>query len=323
MLERKLSESIVRNLHDYETASLVAAVHEELNQLPDRYRVPILLCDLEGRTCEEAARHLGCPVGTIGSRLARGRERLRGRLARRGLAPTIGVLGTALVPDAQAALLPRSLIETTARLGQCLAAGKAEAGTSSAASIKLAEDVLRSLLMIKLVSAAAVATTALGLSLTLTWTFQAGAEAQVASQKAPDKAKPNQARSALDDYPFMNDKERAKDALYAEIGNMRPLIVDDKGVRFQSREAVVYKDGTAKLWNPQQKEPVVAPLRHKGPIRELTFFDESNLLVTTSDESVKVWDALTGEFRKELPGQAIPPMWLSLRRSKTVRDDGY
>ena len=50
------------------------------------YRVPVVLCDLEGRTHEQAARHLGCPVGTVKSRLARGRHALRDRLTRRGLA---------------------------------------------------------------------------------------------------------------------------------------------------------------------------------------------------------------------------------------------
>ena len=109
----------------------------------------------------------------------------------------------------------------------------------------------------------------------------------------------------------MNDKERMKDWLQATIGNMRPLIEDEKGVRFQSREAIRYKDGTAKLWSQEKKDPVAPTLRHKGPIRELTFFDESNLLITRSDESIKVWDALTGEPRKELEGQTIRPMWLS------------
>ncbi len=66
---------------------LAALIHEELNRLPHRYRSAIVLCDLEGRTCEEAARQLGCPIGTIGSRLSRARQHLRDRLRRRGLAP--------------------------------------------------------------------------------------------------------------------------------------------------------------------------------------------------------------------------------------------
>lgn len=55
-----------------------ATLHEEIERLPARCRKPVILCDLEGRTHEQAARHLACPVGTVKSRLARGRGRLRG-----------------------------------------------------------------------------------------------------------------------------------------------------------------------------------------------------------------------------------------------------
>ena len=63
---------------------LASGLHEEIDRLPERYRAAIVLCDLQGQTCEETARRLGCAVGTVGSRLSRGRERLRSRLARRG-----------------------------------------------------------------------------------------------------------------------------------------------------------------------------------------------------------------------------------------------
>ena len=59
-------------------------VHEELRRLPDRYRAAVVLCCLEGLTQQQAAEQLGWPLGTVQSRLARGRERLRARLARRG-----------------------------------------------------------------------------------------------------------------------------------------------------------------------------------------------------------------------------------------------
>ncbi|MDR3623327.1 MAG: efflux RND transporter periplasmic adaptor subunit [Paludisphaera borealis] len=71
---------------DADREELASVIHEEVDRLPERYRSAVVLCDLEGRTCEEAARHLGCPVGTVGSRLSRGRDRLRDRLTRRGLA---------------------------------------------------------------------------------------------------------------------------------------------------------------------------------------------------------------------------------------------
>ena len=60
-------------------------LHEEIDRLPDKYREPVILCYLEGLSVETAALRLGCPHGTILSRLSRARDRLRGRLTRRGL----------------------------------------------------------------------------------------------------------------------------------------------------------------------------------------------------------------------------------------------
>ena len=52
-----------------ERSGLGPALYEEIDRLPDRYRIPVVLCDLEGRSYEAAARHVGCPVGTLKSRL--------------------------------------------------------------------------------------------------------------------------------------------------------------------------------------------------------------------------------------------------------------
>jgi RNA polymerase sigma factor (sigma-70 family) len=60
-------------------------LQEELDRLPDKYRLPLVLCYFEGKTNEEAAGQLRCPVGTVKARLWRAREVLRGRLTRRGL----------------------------------------------------------------------------------------------------------------------------------------------------------------------------------------------------------------------------------------------
>lgn|GEM_PF-4996372 len=83
-----------------------------LARLRDQYRSPLVLCYLEGQTCEEAARQLGWPVGTVKSRLARGRERLRRYLVRQGLAPALGAAaGTgATLPTFADAALPSSLM---------------------------------------------------------------------------------------------------------------------------------------------------------------------------------------------------------------------
>ena len=70
---------------DPDLGELCRLVHQELAHLPERYRIPILLCDLHGLTRDQAAEAIGCPPGTVAGRLARAREQLRDRLARRGV----------------------------------------------------------------------------------------------------------------------------------------------------------------------------------------------------------------------------------------------
>jgi RNA polymerase sigma factor (sigma-70 family) len=67
--------------------SFIPSLREEVSRLPDRYRLPVVLCYLEGRTNQEAAAQLRCPVGTVKGRLSRARQTLRDRLSRRGLDP--------------------------------------------------------------------------------------------------------------------------------------------------------------------------------------------------------------------------------------------
>src|SRR5262249_41498147 len=80
------------------------ALHEGIDHLPEHYREAVVLCYLEGLSIEEAALRLGCPSGTVLSRLARARERLRDRLVRKGLAPCVALLGTSSAPLPAAAL---------------------------------------------------------------------------------------------------------------------------------------------------------------------------------------------------------------------------
>ena len=74
-------------------------LHEEIDRLPQRYREPVVLCYLEGLSTDAAALRLGCPKGTVLSRLSRARERLQGRLTRRGLAPSLGPLFAGIAPE--------------------------------------------------------------------------------------------------------------------------------------------------------------------------------------------------------------------------------
>jgi RNA polymerase sigma factor (sigma-70 family) len=93
-----------------------AIVRQEIDRLDDALRQPIVLCALEGLTHEEAARRLRWPVGTVKSRLVRGRRRLKARLARRGLAPAAVLAFAARAQAAALVMAPRALAVATTRV---------------------------------------------------------------------------------------------------------------------------------------------------------------------------------------------------------------
>ncbi len=111
---------------DLSLRELRSAVHEEVGRLPEKYRTPVVLCHLEGKTQEEAARLLGVSGGAIKGRLERGRQRLRVRLSRRGLALPAGLFAAALAKAAE--VVPERLVQTVLRTA--LAAGPGLAGVS-------------------------------------------------------------------------------------------------------------------------------------------------------------------------------------------------
>jgi RNA polymerase sigma factor (sigma-70 family) len=82
-------------------------IHDELGRLPERLRAPLVLCYFQGLTHERAARELACPVGTVRSRLARGRSLLKTRVTRRGLTLSAAALGGMLESNARAAAASR------------------------------------------------------------------------------------------------------------------------------------------------------------------------------------------------------------------------
>jgi RNA polymerase sigma factor (sigma-70 family) len=157
-----LSALPARPAEDPAWRDLRPVLDEEISRLPDRFRAPFVLCHVEGRTNEEAARELGCPVGTVLSRLARARQRLRARLTRRGVTLTAAALTAALAGEAAEAAVPGVLVRTAVAAAALAAAGKGVAGVVSTEVIALAEGVVRAMLLTKVKTAVVVG---LGLAL--------------------------------------------------------------------------------------------------------------------------------------------------------------
>lgn len=123
---------------------------EEVHRLPEKYRIPVLLCYLQGRTNEEAARQLGCPTGTLKVRLLRARQLLRRRLVRRGVALSLSVLLASCLRQAAAAI-PEELQASTARAGALSAGGTAAGATGiSTQAARLADAALRHMVLARL-----------------------------------------------------------------------------------------------------------------------------------------------------------------------------
>ncbi len=152
-VERHHSELLAGHTGHGDRDDLAAVLHNEIDRLPDRYRMPIVLCDIEGATYAEAARRLGWSVATVKGRLSRGRERLRRCLSRSGLASPSRLWVVGLPADSTATAMSPVLARSTVKTAMGMAAkGTAAAGTISAPVAALVKGVLATMALTNLKS---------------------------------------------------------------------------------------------------------------------------------------------------------------------------
>jgi multidrug efflux system membrane fusion protein len=215
-----------------ENQELRRALDQEIDRLPERFRAAVILCYLEGKSVDEAARLLGCPRGTVASRLARARERLRVRLAGRGLALTAAL---AIRTPAKAASPPLALIPTLVAAAVRFTAGGAAAnGVHSTRVIALTEEVLRAMFLHKLKTGAVILVAFIGILLAA-----GGLAVGLHADAGPDADPPNPGK--VSEAQAAEGEEQARDKPAAKAP--QPVTVS-RPVR---REAAPYQDYSGRL----------------------------------------------------------------------------
>ncbi len=145
-----------------ESNEIRAILDSELDGLPKHFRTPLILCDIEGQTHEQAAVELRCPVGTVKSRLARAREQLRSRLIRRGFATTLLTHGPMLASGPMSAVPVKLLAQTVRAATHLATSGALTGGSVTAQTALFTEGFIRTMAMTKL-KIAVIASIATGL----------------------------------------------------------------------------------------------------------------------------------------------------------------
>jgi RNA polymerase sigma factor (sigma-70 family) len=302
---------------------------EELDKLAEKYRAPLVLCYLEGKTHEEAAQQLGWTNGTVCGRLFRARQLLRQRLTRRGLALSAGVLTTVLSQHALAAV-PATLTVPTLKAGLLVAGGQTAAGSISSQAVFLADALMKTWFVARVKMAAAVllALCVLGAGTSvMLW------ESLVASPTPADKedeppADPGHAPATSDallrvpgNVPVMSvafspdgrvlasgDGGRHVRLWQVATGNELTSIVAHQDevstVAFSPDGQVLASAGydhTVRLWDAATGKPLRTIAAHADKVSALAFAPDGNLLASAGwDRQIHLWDVATGQKLRSL-----------------------
>ncbi len=207
---------------------LLKVLDRELMALPDKYRLAIVLCELEGRTRKQAAAQLRVPEGTLSSRLSTAHQMLARRLARYGLAVTGGSLAALFGRRAASACVPHSVISSTIRTARLVAVDQgALASVATTKVAALAEGVMKSMLLTKL----KIATVALVCLTLLGNGIGKLALPALAEQKSPK----NEAKDPADGPPA-SAKETTQTELQKLHGTWKLVETQTKGMNVLASE---------------------------------------------------------------------------------------
>jgi RNA polymerase sigma factor (sigma-70 family) len=280
----------------------------ELARLPDKYRAPLVLCCLEGRTRDEAAQQLAWPASTLKSRLEEARAVLRRRLARRGLTLPAALLGTLLVEGTVQAAVPAGLRAATVQGATACAAGETATGVGSAAARALAARALRAMLLTRLKVAAVLLVGLTFAGAGIGWAVSAKPNAgpvEATDPAPPPSPFPNgDLRAAATERPETNGQPgpgqrgevrpqvatgwQLRSTLAGHPHGARALTFSPDGARLVSGG----DDGRVRVWDVGTARELLTLSSPKArPIRAVALGREGNAVAAGNDDgTVLVWD---------------------------------
>jgi RNA polymerase sigma factor (sigma-70 family) len=292
---------------------------EELEQLPEKYRLPLVLCYLQGKTNAQAAAELGWPPGSMSRRLSRARERIRARLARRGVIVPAALLGAGAVQKASAAV-PATLLASATRAAVAFGHGHAAAGgTASVRAAAWAEAILKGVLMTKLKGLSALVVAA---------SLVAGSAAALrAVSVEPEKTKPPLAEQSEPEAKKDKDVPRTGPVLLASRvwaimdavrkNHLEPPAEED--MVLASARGLVTAAGTPP---PDELPQRAAAVTTEGQLAAL-FGDVWPGGAAGSDRDGKLAAATLDALFESIPGRPVPYSTAQLKLTEQLRENRY
>jgi RNA polymerase sigma factor (sigma-70 family) len=295
-----------------ELRELQRLLDQELHGLPEKYRAPLVLHYLAGKTKGETARQLGWTEGTVSGRLARGRQLLRGRLARRGLNLSAGVLALGLARGGASAAVPLKLLSVTLRAALRYGTKGTVAGILSERVVELAAGVARGfwLTQVKIGAGLLVMLSALAAGAALAVRPVPPAQPPAARQDAPPpaltQARPLGGKDLLGDPLPPGVLVRLGTNRGRHGQNLSALEFARDGQRLATRAG----DGTVRLWDAVSgKELHVFRGEPGTPGARLWCFafvpDGCTLATGGGDGMVRFWDLATGRQLRRVRGNPV------------------